>query len=363
MRHRHRGIVAVLGVTALLLAATAGARSWLLYLPPPERCDAEELGKWLVLRDLTVESPAVRAALLERLEATLRDQPDFASTSTEPELSDRYRQRLADNIRLLKHQWFTDRVADYHACPAAERMDFLQRQLEVVLIWSNIDVPVGDAAAATSADGMQTDTDTDSIRHGYTMEFFGDIERWMAEANETDRAAMLTAVRDGMICWLATRPLTDEPPATRLDLAQRIIADLNSGLRLGDLFAPLTPTQRDQLLANGRLLLEAWFHAEAKFFASLPADQRTSHLDRRIDEFSAWGIGEFFAATDAGVSKKQPSAADLIAFFAMIDGWIEAAAPATQPNLRRLADRMQQRIVWRQMQSMLQARPAVSTKP
>jgi hypothetical protein len=343
MKHRHRGFLAILGVAVAALLSTAiGLRGWMLHLPPPEFCSREELTRWLVLRDLAHEAPAIRLALVNRFETELTDRAPFAPA--EIQLSEIHHQRLLANVALLKRTWFEDRVEAYHRQAATARRVYLERQLETLRVWSNIDALVQDTT-------KETETDADARQHRMTMEFFAEIDRWVSEAQAERRERMLLAIRDGVTCWLSVQSLDDEPAATCRTLAMRIVAELDAGLELNTISTDLTPPQREQLSANGQLLLQAWLAVEAEKFARLPAEDRAHYLDQILDNVDRWGLLDWFAESTGGSGEDR--AASVLQIFQRLEAWIDAAPPDEQPQLRRLCGSLQQRIAWRQLRSLL----------
>lgn len=337
---RHRGIVAAFAVAVLTIAATSiGLSFWAFHLPKPADCNRDQLQRWLVLRDLRTQPREVTVALVDRFEAELAGGMDVSTTDVR--LSDDYLRQLTANIALLKKTWFEDRVSRYFACPPASRMAYLEQQIETIMIWSNIDL---------SLDAEDTRLSADEQRHAFTVEFFGDVERWIAQADSDRAPRMLQAVRDGILCWLATSDLADEPMPTRRELARRIVRDLNAGFRLDQISLPMDDTQRQRLADNTRLLLEAWLYNEAEEFADLPRERRTEYLDRQLENVSRWGIFDLLTP--------QPSAADSattidwLRFMQTVEGWIAAADAEHQPRLRQLVSAVHQRILWRQMQGL-----------
>jgi hypothetical protein len=342
MRHRHRGVFAVFSLLAL--AAVSGVlawRFWAYHLPDPQRADREGLLRWLVFRDLADEPWGRQLVMVDRLTDEMRAGVDFGGEARS--LSESRQERLRRNIEQLKFVWFQSRIDGYAKCRAEQRFPYLQEQLAVVLAWSDVDLQFPDAAITT---------DSDSQRYAFTMQFFADIERWTAAAAAERAARMRSAVQDGLLCWLATRSLADEPRGTRRELARRIVEELNAGLTLSRLDDGLSVEQRATLKSNGLLLLEAWLHVEAERFADLPAAHRTAYLDARLDDVADWELVDWFADGSGGVPAVN-STAGLVGLMTQVDQWIERAEPEHRPRLRTLVQQLQQRMVWRGLQDWL----------
>jgi hypothetical protein len=261
-------------------------------------------------------------------------------TDAASSLSSEYQRRLARNVAILKETWFQSRVDGYFLLPPTERFDYLDQQVETVMIWSTVDV---------ACDAVDTSLTAEQQRHEFSMLFFADVERWIAEAEASCAERMTRAVRDGLTCWLATRDLSEEPMATRQTLAERIVDDLNSGLHLDRLIQDLAPQQKARLSANSHLLLEAWLHRESETFAALPSDQRAAYVDVRIDEFSHWGFLESMAGD---VEESLPEGSGLTQLLLEVETWIQRAPPEKQADLRALVHAIQQRFLWQSLQGL-----------
>ena len=344
MRHRHRGVFAIVSVVVLTLAVSLiGWRSWSIYLPDPTQAEGPALLRWLVLKELADQPRPRQVVVVDRLARELRQ--GVSSGDDVASLSDSQRERLLRNLQLSKRIWFETRVDRYASCPPAERWDFVHVQVETVLRWAEFSVSDLTTELPTHADSAE-------LRHAATMQFFGELERWIAEA-ESDRAvSMRRAVQAGLTCWLATHDLAVEPPETRGELAHRIVAQLDAGLELSQVAGDLEGDRREMLEANGLLLLEAWLNEEAVKYASLPTDQRTAYVDARLDQVEQWGLMQFFSDSDlpSGSGERQSG---LVALMTQVNTWIARAEPDRQPQLRALMAHLQQRILWRSFHALL----------
>ena len=321
--------------TVCLLAALFGGGGltawsyWSWRLPDhPDQANREQLFRWLVFREVENEPRSVQVALVNRLEEELRDGLE---DQNQVALSETYQQRLNRNILCLKKAWFDDRVDRYQECPPKQRSDYLSRQIETVQIWSEIDLG-GD--------------DPEANRHAFTMQFFDDVERWIAEASPPRQAIMTQTVRDGMSCWLATRDLQQEPPATRAEVASLVIAELDAGMKWDAAAFPLTAKQQRTLTENAKLLMESWALEQSEHFATLKVADRSEYLDALFDRVFAWDCWDLLYENTAPASLSE----QVQQWTALTDGWIERADPEQQPAVRKFVAAAQRRMMWRQLQ-------------
>jgi hypothetical protein len=343
----HRGILAIVLLTVLALSGlSAAGYFWLLRLPHPSEATRDQLLHWLVLREVANEPPEVQQALVDRLQEELLGGLEPGADAAA--LSSAYREQLQRNISTLKRVWFETRTQQYAACPAGEKFAFVERQIAVVAAWSTFELDVHHGSSDDSPSGSAG------------SQFFDEIETWIADAEGERRQRMIRGVRDGLVCWLATRSLAEQPVSLRRDLANRIARELDYGLKLDGTEGALNDTRRRQLGENGLLLLEAWLGEQALRYAQLDAQGRASFLDERIDAFSRWNVapllGAGAAATGATVSANNSTAA-LFGLSRQLDTWIERAAPAEQNALRLLADDLRRQVALRALRGLLPVWP------
>lgn len=336
---RRRGTLAVF---VLILMGVVGAGSawsvWAWRLPSPSEANREQLLRWLVLRDVSAETAEIQRTLVNRLVDELKD--DTTMTGQAVELSDSYRERLIDNLECLKAVWFSDRVATYHNLAREQRIPYLEEQIDTIMIWATVDLGTSDAQA-----------DEQAQRHAFTMQFFGDVERWIAGAEPGQAKRMSAAVQAGLTCWLATRSLEDEPMATRRDLADRISAELDRGLRLDSVLSELSLEQQELLRSNAWLLLEAWLHNESDRFADLPPDQQLAFVDAQIDRLMTWRFVELFGAESEASPTQLPSQT-VVQLLANVEQWIQRADAEQQAKMRSLVEMIQQQWMLRSLQGI-----------
>lgn len=343
----HRGILATVVLAALGLSGLAvGAYYWLQQLPDPSAASRDELFRWLVLRDVAAEPLDVQQALVDRLQAELLEGPPTAGKATA--LGGGLRTQLRDNVHTLKRVWFEMRTRQYAACPGEEKFDFLERQIALVAAWSTFESDVDDSDADDSGDGRQPP------RASYASEFFDEIEQWIAESRGEQHEQMVCGVQDGLVCWLATRSLREQPMSLRRDLAVRIARELDYGGDPGVGGDAMSEAQRRQLGENGLLLMEAWLGQQALVYAELEPKQRLDFLNERIDAFERWNIASLVAADSSSPGDAPPDpAAALVRLSAEIDVWIERADPTERDALRTLADDLRAQIAWRALRKLL----------
>jgi hypothetical protein len=118
---------------ALALAASTAVSVWAAVrvarqeFPDPATLEPVDVRQWLVERDLTQASPAVRSRVARRLETELRDRGDLASELRM--LDAPQRQRLEENLSLVMEQWFRGKVNRYFEQSPGRRTAWLDREI------------------------------------------------------------------------------------------------------------------------------------------------------------------------------------------------------------------------------------------
>jgi hypothetical protein len=339
----HRGILATVLLAALGLSGLAvGSYYWLLQLPHPSVATRDQLFRWLVLRDVAAEPPDVQQALVDRLQEELLAGLD--ANSNAEVLNERLRDQLRENVAALKRVWFELRTAQYAACPDEEKFAFLEQQIAVVAAWSTFQLDLRDGELPPGASPAS--------------QFFDDIERWIHEAQGEQHDQMVRGVQDGLVCWLATRSLEEQPMSMRRDLSMRIARELDYGLdlgsKLGEGESSMSAPQRRQLAANGLLLMEAWLGLQAQAYAQLEPAARIDFLDARIDAVEQWNVASLMSG-EAEADNRPPddSTASLAGLSKQVEIWIDRADPHERDAMRTLADDLRARVVWRSLRSLL----------
>lgn len=329
---QHRGFLSIAAAIILTGVTAAGAGVyWLRQKPDPQTAQRDQLLRYLVWNDVERESQDMQLALVDRFEREIRAG---LPTGQAAGLSERYARRLAHNVNVLKRQWFRSRVGQYAATSAEEQATLMDRQIELVMAWSRVQASFNDG-------------DTPS---GSTTAFFQEIEHWMAEEDDTRlRDQMHAAIRDGILRWLATRDLHDQPQPVRRELAVRIADSLNNGFDIRT--AGQANDDGDLLRANAELLMEAWMHDRAEQFAQLPPADRTAFVDDQIANVSQWGLLEWMSAGGDSAAASGSMAA-MIDLQKRVQKWIDRADGPNQEQLRQLMNAVQARIIARSLQQL-----------
>ncbi|MBN2474722.1 MAG: hypothetical protein JXB62_08945 [Pirellulales bacterium] len=136
--HSQRGIAAVLLSGTLAVAAAAGA-AWVFWpgLPDPAVADRDGLFRWLVLRDLSNESPETQTLLAQRLEDEFSEGLDWESVGGK--LDETQRTRLWGNILVLIEPWLKAKMEHYFALASAERGAYVDRFIDTISAWRGAD--------------------------------------------------------------------------------------------------------------------------------------------------------------------------------------------------------------------------------
>lgn len=143
-------------VAAALLAAGVVAGVVLLSgrLPDPATADRDGLFRWLVTRDLSQEPLETQRTLARRLEEEF--QGGLNCKSAAESLTEDQRIRLWNNVLVLLEPWFLDKVEQYSTLSASERPAYVEKFIESVAAWKDVEVfcpPQEQASAAPGKSG------------------------------------------------------------------------------------------------------------------------------------------------------------------------------------------------------------------
>ncbi len=128
---RPSGFVVYLLLGALAVAMCGGGVFlYVTRMPDPATADLHGLFRWLVTRDLSNEPLEVQQQILERLEGELKNGLQIGKASEG--LTEIQREKLIENADLLGRLWFLNQVDRYFAHPAAERLGYLNQQIDEI---------------------------------------------------------------------------------------------------------------------------------------------------------------------------------------------------------------------------------------
>jgi hypothetical protein len=112
-----------------------------------------------------------------------------------------------------------------------------------------------------------------------------------------------TADRNGLLRWLVSCDLNQEPQATRRLLASRLEQEFSGGIDWQTVGTQLSLPQKRQVSDNVTVLLEPWVVEKSAQFADLPADKRPAFLDELLKQIDTWsGVEGFFPASEGSSS-------------------------------------------------------------
>ncbi|MCO6456607.1 MAG: hypothetical protein J5I93_15015 [Pirellulaceae bacterium] len=348
--HRRRLILwgaslAVAGALGLLLAA-----AWSLCLPPPEHASRPQLLRWLVQRDLQRQSDQVRTALVDRWQQELEAGLELPAT-TRP-LPPALRHRLAHNCQILQRHWFLLRARQYASLLATERLQFLDRQVRALIVWTSAQQQLAASepptAGSAAADG--------SASAGSSSQVLEQLSEWVRQADPQSRDELNRAISDGFICWLSQDDLSQYPRAFRQDLAERIARSLDSGASGQGLLSALEAPRRERLRDNCGLLMEAWLHNRLAEYELLAARDRQSYVDRQLDRLATWDLVQVIGPDGTKTGRPAPPAAKWLELARWVEQWLARADPLQRPALQDMVAHWQQRLLWRQLQVLLPRR-------
>lgn len=262
-------------ITASLLAMLF--IGWnLLHLPHPEHSSSSQLMRWLVQRDLADQPEEIQLSIVNRIvEETDIDENSMLPEGDAPRLSPSQSDRLAKNTELLKRVWFFDRARRYESLSEDRQFSFLERQITVIERLLLLTARYGEWFGwGVSPDDSWIDQ----------------IDTWFAHASPGEQPMVSRVLRDGLICWLATRDLADKSMLMRRTLARRIASELENGSGLSRSLPWLDQPQQKRLFSNSELLFEAWIYWQLEEFVTLNAEDRERFVTTRVDQVRRWGI-------------------------------------------------------------------------
>lgn len=310
-------------------AALGGGAAWFLYLPHPSQADRGQLFAWLVLRDVAAQPPDVRQALVDRFEEEILKGIDLAEAGVS--LTESQQQTVADNVEVLKYDWFVSSVNRYADVQEENKVAYLGDKIKVIEAFTTLSPGDPDEAGA-GADS-----------------FFNDIGRWIEEAPAEQSAQMSAAVIDGVTAWLALSDLRDTPYAVRKELAVRILAELEAGMRLDEILLDLNDAQMKKLIANSELLLQVWVYRCADQYGPLAANERNEFIETQLNNIKQWGVMEALANTDGAPPTPAEQFTVATHLLALMKTWIDEAPAERKADVEAFTAHLGRNMIWRQM--------------
>ncbi len=297
-----------------ILAISGLAWNW-ISLPDPAQADRAGLIKWLVLKELSEEGRGTQLALLDQMQVEFGSGPNLDAAQSG--LSETLQARLDRNLRFLQQFWFFTRVEQLGGISAGARVVFLDDQIAFAERWGEL----------TPSDSDQPDV-------------FDMIDDWIASSQGKQKELAQNAVRAALQRFLQTRPLDAYPAATRLELANRIVEDLELGMSLGGVTVSANDAEANTLRNNGMLLVEAWLTDESRRYLTMSLERRIAYLDLRIEQIREWGVLDIFAGGGGS------TVSAMTAFAAKSSEWIKRADDEDREGLQMLFRDVTQRLLF-----------------
>ena len=319
------GLKLILGCIGACTLAISLIYARFYALPHPHDANANQIGYWLVLKDLENEPVETQMALVDRL---IEDTDLISENSGSGyQLSESQSNQLFENICVLKNCWFLDRVQRHHELSSDRKWDFLCKQIDVVHRWVQLLTDHPELMALCDGSRPQ----------GTASEFFfQEVDQWIADAPPDKKQYAIAAVNHSVYVWLSTQSLKGQSMETRVELADRIVYELRRGMEIEELPSNIDSKERTMLNANGKLLMEAWMHKTANELAKLEEKkERAEFVDTLIAEIHQWKILEIVQARDE-TDSDQPSTKNMMEFTTLIENWIARADPSDGEKLDAL---------------------------
>jgi len=309
--------------------------------PDPGTASRQAIFTWLVVADISQEPLPWQVALVERLEAELQSGLDGLALDgpTGSLLTDAQHARLSGNISALKRVWFVHSVREYSSLPAASRPSYLDNRIETVLAWSALE------GALSRDEGARKSSES---RDGASVAaFFDQIEAWIE--NERDprlQSQMTAAVHDGVVRWLTTHSLAEQPMSVRTQLALRIAHQLDRGLDVSEV-AAAGNEGNNHLRENSELLLEAWMLHQARRYSEISPQEKPKFIARQINHVAEWDVFSLVA----GDAQQQRPGQGAVRLLRLTEEWIARAPEAERTKLRQLVADVQSQLLSRMLKN------------
>ena len=345
---------AIIGAVVLLgLIGTALGVVYIKFvnLPHPKEASHNQLMHWVVMRDLKDHNNEIQLALVDRFAAEAK--VIFSkSTSNSTQLSKQMSDRLLSNIELLKRAWFVSRIDAYCKIESNEVKEaYLDKQIRLLDDFGNIAFE-----NARVLYPKKTDENLTTI----SSEFFADIDMWLNETPPEKTEVTLQAVREATVFWLTTKDLSIQVPEARQELADRVIAELDSGMDLKTTTSIVSNDRAAKLKQNAILLMEGWFHTLATQYDKLEKKQRNRFVDGKIECVKKWKLLEFLSnnsiSEEASTVNETPDKpkpmnmqsmlAGITKFNQMIETWEKNAGDKLGPKIKKLHNAIQRRMLF-----------------
>lgn len=318
----------VLPVSAILGTAIV---AWnLAWLPDPASADRAGLIRWLVFVEIPERDREVQLQLLENLQTTFagNDQPLGVE---ETGLSERLEQRLQRNLVHLQQLWFYTRCEQACQLAGENREAFLDRQIQFAERWGEL---------TPSDEGPDV---------------FDRIDEWIAAAEGEKKRIAQDGVRFALHRFLQTRDLHQYPDEMHLELANRIVEDLEDGAELESVAGvepsatqaeagesdPQASQEAARLQANALLLIRAWLTDQSQHYAQLPPEQQREYLGRRLTQIQEWNVVGMMGQGDPADRLKT-----MLQFSQTVQSWIEEADDGERPAMEKLFRDITQRLMF-----------------
>jgi hypothetical protein len=167
-----------------------------------------------------------------------------------------------------------------------------------------------------------------------------------------------TADRDGLLRWLVTQDLGQQPAETLLVLARRLEQEFGGKIDWADVGRSLDGRQKDRLWDNVVLLLEPWFADKVDGYFRLLEPQRPAYIDRTLQLIENWKGATVLSAGSrkagsasrrAGSAGRQESAGTpgptglIETLIERIGQWTESATPLRRQQIHEFLLAIQSR--------------------
>lgn len=144
-----------------------------------------------------------------------------------------------------------------------------------------------------------------------------------------------TADRNGLLRWVVTQDLSQEPYERRLVLARRLEHEFGERVDWPAIGNGLTAEQKQRLWDNVLVLLEPWFADKVDGYFGVPEAKRPAFVDRTLELIENWrGAAALCAGPPPGAGDgKRPGLLEV--FAERVARWTRSASPQRGDQVRQ----------------------------
>lgn len=312
-------------VVAVLAIPSVGWWYWPTRLPHPDHCNRDQLLRWIALRDVGAESIETQRALVRRFQDLLLADPSSATMAIDPA----YQTQVDRNRTQLQDLWFYDCVDKYHQLDVAQRPEFVDWQLRTAITWQSIQ-----STEPATANPSEVSPISNAVTH------------WIDSARDTERGRIVAVLAAATVRWLSIHDAATLSKEARRSFAVELVDQLQrpsvAPVIAGSAMLDVESAEMDQLLRNVELLLEAWFHEQARRYGELGKAERERFVKDKVAMVRQSPLLSMLS--DNGEARSSPLV-QVLRIQQMIQGWIQRADRGERPLLQEFSSAVYREVI------------------